>query len=170
MAFAYAFAVLGDACLAEDVAQEAFITAWHKLSQLREPEAFPGWFKRIVGTQVNRLLRSRRLPYAECESPVVETVYESGPGNSTERRELVQKVLAAIRELPEKQRVVTILFYVDGYTQDDIGRFLDLPISTVNKRLYTARQKIKQTMLDVVKSDLEQQRPSRNGDFSNEVN
>src|SRR4030095_11933083 len=68
------------------------------------------------------------------------------------------------------QRVVTILFYVNGYTQDDIGHFLDLPISTVNKRLYTARQKLKETVVEVVRMYLKQQRPSRNSDFSNQVN
>jgi len=61
MAFACAYALVGDAYLAEDIAQEAFITAWQKLSQLREIEAFPGWFKRIVLTHCNRLLRGKRV-------------------------------------------------------------------------------------------------------------
>src|SRR5947209_11434470 len=43
MAFACAYGVLGDFYLAEDAAQEAFITAWQRLDQLRAPEAFPGW-------------------------------------------------------------------------------------------------------------------------------
>jgi RNA polymerase sigma factor (sigma-70 family) len=170
MAFAYSFAVVGDACLAEDVAQEAFITAWHKLPQLREPEAFPGWFKRIVGTQINRLLRSRRLQFVASESAIEGESYESAPDHSAERSELVEKILKEIRRLPENQRIVTILFYVDGYTQDDIGHFLDLPTSTVNKRLYTARQKLKETIVEAVRTDLKQQRPSRNSNFSNQVN
>ena len=61
MAFACAFAVLGDVYLAQDTAQEAFIVAWQKLGQLREPAAFPGWFKRIVLTQCNRLTRCMAL-------------------------------------------------------------------------------------------------------------
>ena len=61
MAFACAFAVLGDVYLAQDTAQEAFIVAWQKLEQLREPAAFPGWFKRIVLTQYNRLTRCKAL-------------------------------------------------------------------------------------------------------------
>jgi len=169
MAFAYSFAVLGDSYLAEDVAQEAFITAWHQLHQLREPEAFPGWFKRIVGTQCNRLLRTRRLQFVESESALHTELRDPGPDHSAERRQLIDRVLKAIRELPEKQRLVTMLFYVNGYTQDDIGRFLDVPVSTVNKRLYTAREKLKERMVEVVRSDLEKHRPSRNMSFSNEV-
>jgi DNA-directed RNA polymerase specialized sigma24 family protein len=43
MAYGYAYAILGDAHLAQDAAQEAFIAAYQKLAQLREPAAFPGW-------------------------------------------------------------------------------------------------------------------------------
>src|SRR5215213_732397 len=59
MAFACAFAILNDFYLAEDVAQEAFIVAWQKLDQLKDPKAFPGWFKSIVFTQCNRLTRGK---------------------------------------------------------------------------------------------------------------
>jgi RNA polymerase sigma factor (sigma-70 family) len=60
MAYACAYAVLGDFHLAEDAAQEAFISAWQKLGQLREPEAFPGWLRRVVLTECNRLTRGKR--------------------------------------------------------------------------------------------------------------
>src|SRR5919199_3074206 len=61
MAFACAYAALCDFHLAEDAAQEAFVSAWRKLSQLREPEAFPGWLRRVVLTECGRLRRKRRL-------------------------------------------------------------------------------------------------------------
>ena len=169
LAFAYSFAVLGDAYLAEDVAQEAFISAWHLLPQLREPEAFPGWFKRILRTQCNRLLRNKRLQFVSSEAATHKQVADPGPAHLAEYRQLFDKVLKAIKELPDKQRLVTMLFYVNGYTQDDIGRFLDVPISTVNKRLYTARERLKEQMVQVVKRDLQEHRPSRNNEFSNEV-
>src|SRR5687767_5300158 len=51
MAYSCAYAVLGDFHMAEDASQRAFITAWQKLHQLREPDAFPGWFRRIVLTE-----------------------------------------------------------------------------------------------------------------------
>src|SRR5437588_11326872 len=61
MAYACAYAVLGDFFLAEDAAQEAFISAWRRLGQLRQPDAFPGWFRRIVLTECYRLARGKRL-------------------------------------------------------------------------------------------------------------
>ena len=59
MAVGYAYAALGDLAAAEDVAQEAFIAAYYTIAALREPAAFPGWFRRIVQTQINRVKRRR---------------------------------------------------------------------------------------------------------------
>ena len=169
MAFACAFAVLGDACLAQDTAQEAFVTAWQKLAQLREPAAFPGWFKRIVLTQCNRLTRCKRLQILPLEA-VDKPADDPGPHSSAEQRDLITKVLEAINALPENERLVTTLFYVDGYTQSDIGDFLEVPVSTVNKRLYSARQRLKGSVVELFKGDLQQQRPSRDAKFAHEVN
>ena len=170
MAFACAFAVLGDVYLAEDTAQEAFVVAWQKLAQLREPAAFPGWFKRIVLTQCNRLTRCRRLQMVPLEDNTSATTIDPGPHLSAERHDLLTKVMRAINALPENERLVTTLFYVDGYTQADIGEFLEVPVSTVNKRLYSARQRLKDRVVDLFKSDLREQRPSRDANFSNKVN
>lgn len=170
MAFGCAFAVLGDVYLAQDTAQEAFVVAWQKLAQLREPAAFPGWLKRIVLTQCNRLLRCKRLQMVPLEAGTNASTGEPGPQFSAERRELLSRVLQAINALPENERLVTTLFYVNGYTQSDIGDFLELPVSTVNKRLYSARQRVKGSVVDLIKDDLRQQRPSRDARFSNQVN
>jgi RNA polymerase sigma factor (sigma-70 family) len=169
MAFACAFAVLGDVYLAQDTAQEAFVVAWQKLAQLREPAAFPGWFKRIVLSQCNRLTRCKRLQLVPLEEEINASIIDLGPHASAERRDLVGKVMHAINELPENERLVTTLFYVNGYTQADIGDFLEVPVSTVNKRLYSARQRLKSNVVDLFKSDLQQRRPSRDAKFSNEV-
>jgi RNA polymerase sigma factor (sigma-70 family) len=171
MAFACAYAVLGDAYLAEDVAQEAFVCAWQKLFQLREPEAFAGWFKRIVLTQCNRLTRGKRLQLVPLDVVDASPARERGPQSTAEEQELLNKVLTAIKALPEAERLVTTLFYIDGYTQIDIGEFLELPVSTVNKRLYTARRRLREEVVevDVFKDSLKRQRPSRDLSFADRV-
>lgn len=170
MAFGCAFVVLGDVYLAQDTAQEAFVSAWQKLAQLREPAAFPGWLKRIVLTQCNRLTRCQRLQVLPLEAGVNASTGEPGPHDFAERKQLLTRVLQAINALPENERLVTTLFYVNGYTQADIGEFLEVPVSTVNKRLYSARQKLKGSVVELFKGDVQQQRPSRNNNFVNEVN
>ena len=169
MAFACAYAVLGDAYLAEDVAQDAFVVAWQKLDQLRQPSAFPGWFKRILLSQCNRRTRGKRLQIVPLEVGVKSPTTDPGPHIIAEKHELLNKVLRAIKALPDNERLVTTLFYVNGYTQADIGQFLEVPVSTVNKRLYTARQRLKESV-EVLKDSLQNQRPSRNRTFSDRVN
>jgi RNA polymerase sigma factor (sigma-70 family) len=168
MAFACAYAVLGDAYLAEDIAQESFVLAWQKLDQLREPKAFAGWFKRIVLSQCNRLTRGKRLQLVPLNAGDKNPTTDPGPQLLAEKRELLNKVVHAIKALPDNERLVTTLFYVNGYTQTDIGEFLEVPVSTVNKRLYTARQRLKESV-EAVKENLQQQRPSRDRTFADRV-
>src|SRR5688572_20821173 len=168
MAFACAYAVLGDAYLAQDVAQEAFVVAWQKLDQLRDPLAFPGWFKRIVLSQCNRLTRGKRLQVVPLPAGAESATNDTAPDVVAEKQQLLDRVLVAIKSLPENQRLVTTLFYVNGYTQADISDFLEVPVSTVNKRLHVARNKLKESV-QVFKQTLQHQRPSRNRDFMERV-
>src|SRR5215831_2809152 len=59
MAVGYGYSILRDFQLAEDAAQEAFIEAYRDLPKLREPAAFPGWFRRIVFKHCDRLIRGK---------------------------------------------------------------------------------------------------------------
>ncbi|MGH2356216.1 MAG: RNA polymerase sigma factor, partial [Chloroflexota bacterium] len=61
LAYACAYAVLGDFHLAQDVAQEAFVEAYFDLPKLRETAAFPGWFRKIVFKRGDRLTRGQRV-------------------------------------------------------------------------------------------------------------
>ena len=47
--------------------------------------------------------------------------------------------MAALRKLPEAERAVTALFYINGYSQDEIGAFLEVPVTTVKNRLRATR-------------------------------
>lgn len=170
MAFAYAYGVLGDFYLAEDAAQEAFITAWQRLGQLRQPEAFPGWLRRIVFTQCNRMTRGQRLMIVPLELGEKSQVTGSDPLAAAEQRELQRLVAAAIKALPERERQVVTLLYINEYTQADIGAFLQVPLSTVNKRLYTARQRLKESaVIEMFKDNLRKRRPSRDESFADKV-
>lgn len=170
MAFACAYGVLGDFYLAEEAAQEAFITAWQRLDQLRAPEAFPGWLRRIVLTQCGRLTRGRRLKFVPLDSVTQRPCADPDPQTAAERRESRARVLAAVKALPEKERQVLSLFYVGGYTQSDIMEFLQLPLSTVTKRLHTARRRLKgSAALEMFRDDLRKRRPSRDESFADRV-
>jgi RNA polymerase sigma factor (sigma-70 family) len=169
MAFGCAYAVLGDFYLAEDAAQEAFITAWQSLDQLRAPGAFPGWLRRIVLTRCNRLTRGKRLRIVPLEVGANAPSADPDPQTITERRELQGQVLAAIKALPENERLVTTLYYVNGYTQADICEFLQVPLTTVTKRLYSARQRLRGSAVEMYQKNLRRRRPSRDESFAEKV-
>ncbi len=159
MAYGCAYAVLGDFHLAEDAAQEAFLTAYRQLPQLRQPGAFPGWFRRIVLSQCNRLTRRKSLPSTALDAAAAVPSSVPPPPQDLERRETKDKVLAAIAALPEHQRMATTLFYINGYSQKDVAEFLEVPLTTVKKRLADSRAKLKERMIAMVEETLHKNAP-----------
>ncbi len=169
MAYGYAYAILGDVQLAEDAAQEAFISAWRRLSQLRDPEAFPGWFRRIVLTECNRLTRKKRLRTEQLDDNERMRSSPADPQTRLENKVLTREVFDSIKRLPEIERSVVWLFYLKGLSHRDISAFLELPTTTIAKRLYSARIRLRGTMMKKSKDDLIAHRPSRSRTFEEKV-
>lgn len=143
MAYSVAYSRLSDSQLAEDVTQEAFLTAYKRIHQLKDITAFPAWLKRIVMTHTDRINR-RQHPVIEP----IETQYElasshPSPEAMLEETELRDRVQIAISALPEKERDVTHDFYIKGESQREISEKLDIPLATVKKRLQYAREHLR---------------------------
>ncbi len=159
MAYGCAYALLGDFHLAEDAAQEAFLTAYRQLPQLRRPQAFPGWFRRIVISQCRRITRRKSLPTTGLDAAAALPSTAPQPPQNLERRETKDKVLAAIAALPGHQRMATTLFYINGYSQKDVAEFLEVPLTTVKKRLADSRARLKERMIAMVEETLHNNAP-----------
>ncbi|MCA1642325.1 MAG: sigma-70 family RNA polymerase sigma factor [Acidobacteria bacterium] len=170
MAFACACGALcGDFHLAEDAAQNAFVTAWRKLPQLREPEAFPGWLRRIVLTECSRLTRGSRLKTVPLEEGAGAASAAGNPEAIAEWRELSASVREALRLLPRGERVVATLFYFDSRSHKEIADILQVPRTTVAKRLHAARARLRGGALAEMKDRFEDRRPSRDEAFAARV-
>lgn len=154
MALGYAYSVVGDFHLAEDVAQEAFVNAYQSLGELREPDAFPGWLRKIVYKHCDRIKRRKRLQTVPLESAMELPSGEPGPSAVVEKREMRDAVRQAISSLAEGERTVVTLFYINGYTQKDIAAFLEAPVTTVNNRLHSARTRLKERMVRMVNDEM----------------
>ena len=165
LAVGYAYTQLGDWQEAEDAAQEAFLAAWIGLIKLRDAAAFPGWFRRIVYTQANRRLRVKQ-PMAVSLEQVAEIAVADGAGRM-EQTPAADAVAAALESLPEAQRTVTLLHYMNDFRQREIAAFLEIPVGTVKSRLYHARKQMKERLMDL--SDISTQRPSRDDQFTEKV-
>lgn len=169
MAFAVAFAMLGEAYLAEDASQEAFLDAYQSIAKLREPAAFPAWFRRVVIKHSDRQTRGKRPQTLPLEQAVSIPSKAVDPEVAVERRQIRQAVQEAIKALPKDQRLATALYYIQGYSQKEIAETLELPVTTIKKSLYTARQRLKRRMVVMIQNDLQANKPSNDDRFADKV-
>lgn len=168
MAYAIGYAMLGDTGLAQDAAQEAFIAAYLNLAALREPAAFPGWFRRVVIKHSDRERRSHKPSHPLDESAELSTAVPD-PMRTLEASENRSEIHKAIAELPAIQKQIITLFYLRDYSQKEIEDYLELPVSTIKKHLFTARKKLKGRLETMVETQIQSNRPSQSGAFASEV-
>jgi RNA polymerase sigma factor (sigma-70 family) len=169
MAYGYAYAILGDRGLAQDAAQEAFVTAYQNLDQLREPKAFSGWLRRIVFTRCTRMTRGQRAREQSLETVPYLSSSQPTPLMALEDKETREQIQAAIQALPESQRMATVLYYIDGYSQNEVAEFLEVSVDAVKKRLQRARERLQERMVEMVQENLQEQRPSKDDEFVKSV-
>jgi RNA polymerase sigma factor (sigma-70 family) len=146
---------------AHDVAQEAFLSLPSRLPELRDPQAFPLWFRRIVRTVALRHLRGM-TPLELTDAVPDQPADEDGAPVSA------RSVDRALGSLSDGQRLVVALQYFGGVAQADIAAFLGLPLSTVKKRAHDGRRRLKE-VLPMVESIVRAAAPSRSPGFRQTV-
>ena len=169
MAVGYAYSILGDFHLAQDAAQEAFIEAYLCLGKVYSIFAFPAWFRKIIYKNCDRITRKTQPQLIQLEQAIQIPSEDENPLEKAEMEEIRQIVLSAVMDLPEDERAVTNLFYINGYSYDEIGTFLDVPITTVDNRLRSAKKRLKRKMINLVKDTLHPEQPSKDQKFTNKV-
>jgi len=146
-AYRWTYSILYDSHLAQDVVQEAFVIAYQNLGQLQHADAFAAWFRQIVLSQSYRLVRGHQDAFSSLEDIPELPADEESMAAHLEALELKENVMTAVQSLPEGEREVTKMFYLGGYSQKEIAGMLELPLTTVKKRLQYARKKLKLAMV-----------------------
>jgi RNA polymerase sigma factor (sigma-70 family) len=166
MAYTIASRYVGDHHLAQDIVQDAIIEALLHLPQLKEPSAFPGWFRQIVFRQCTRLLRQGTLTYYSLEAASADLVAESDTEELVMQAEREASVRSALASLPRHEQLVAALFYGCGYSYNEVSAFLKIPITTVKKRLHSARQKLRMQLQATLRDEIEHAnaRPASNNE------
>jgi len=121
LAVGYAYSILRNFPLAEEAAQEAFIEAYFNLHRLQKPAAFPGWLKKIVFKQSDRITRKKSHPVISLAQTGELISSQSSPTSIIERKELQHRVQQAIELLLAGEREVVSLFYLGERSQSDIS-------------------------------------------------
>lgn len=120
---------------ADDVAQDALITAFKALPQLRESSRFGPWLASIVR---HRAFRSKEPQNLSLDEVLLRYI----PSLAAPTEELAEDVLLAINALPDDLRPITELYFLEEWSAPEIADFLDLPLTTVKWRLHTARKQL----------------------------
>lgn len=118
----------------EDVVQEAILKAYDKLNTLKQEQYFKTWLVRILLNECYSIKRKEitKIPYEECFQNM-----------KTEEKTDYNDLYIAIRALPEKIKITIVLYYVEGYSVEEIKQILKIPSGTVKSRLSKGRKLLK---------------------------
>lgn len=140
--------MLGARAEVDDLLQEARLRAVRSVGSFEGRSAFGTWFCRIaLNLAVSELRRRRRT-----ESAPLEDVAAPGddPSRATERRELRERLAAAVDRLPAGLRQAFDLVHRDGLAPAAAAERLGLPAPTVRTRLFHARRRLREALDDLV--------------------
>jgi len=136
---------------AEDVAQTVFVEAFTKLDTFREPMNLGAWLRTIAIRRSIDLIRTRK------EAVGIEEIESEAP--DVENSDLREQVLEAIGKLGKAQRETVTLYYINGYSVDEVATMQESPVGTVKRRLHEARKKLKDEMMKTVEGVLKSEAP-----------
>ncbi len=159
--FALCFGMLGREDEAKDAAQEAFISAYKGLASFRGDAKVSSWLHRIA---VNKCLTTKRRSKTRNEEFIdddeasdAKTLVASpklSPLRTTESLERMDLVRRAVNALPADLRQIIVMKEFEEMTFQEISEALEMPLSTVKSKLYTAlkqlRMKLERTSVEVV--------------------
>lgn len=134
---AYAFRRVGDREDARDLAQDAFVRAFHAMPRFRPGSPFLPWFLTILDRLCASHLRSVRRHAALHEIPEPAT---DGRMDSLDRRLDLERGLAG---LPEGQRRVVVLKHLEGLAHHEVAERLSIPAGTAMSRLHAAMRRLR---------------------------
>ena len=146
---------------ANDLAQDAFIKAYHALATFKGDSSFYTWVYRIAVNKTLNFLKQRRnkvqislndLDFnAEHDPDLVALISDQTPRREANLAELMQHLNAALLKLSENHRLVVILHDVQGLSHEEIGEIMQCNAGTVRSRLFYARQQLQGYLSDYLK-------------------
>jgi RNA polymerase sigma-70 factor (ECF subfamily) len=155
MAYNVAFRIVGDADVAADACQDAFLSAFKGIKKFRGG-SFKSWVLRIVTNACYDQLRYKgRRPANSLEEVAENPDYSPKLVNGRERpeehalrQELSELIQEGINSLPPDQRTALVLSDVQGFSYQEIAEITEVSLGTVKSRLSRARTKLRDYLMD----------------------
>jgi len=135
----------GDASVAEDILQDAFVRAWNKLDLFRGDSSFGTWMHRLTANVAlsDRRIRLRRV---NREQPMDPGVERTAMGAADVYQDLRNDLEQAISQLPERARTVLVLFDVEGYRHEEIAGMTGMAVGSSKAQLHRARALVRKAL------------------------
>lgn len=135
--FNVAVRMTADESLSKDIIQESFIKVFSKLDRFQGNSSLGAWIKRIT---INTAIDQLRLTTKFRTEPI-EYVYDQQEETVDDQTELnVKRIHQAIKELPEKCRVIFNLYQMEGYKHAEIAEWLNISESTSKSQYVRAKK------------------------------
>ncbi len=157
MAYNVAYRIMGGPQAAEDMTQDAFISAYKSLNKFRGG-SFKSWLMRIVTNRCyDELRKHKRRPQSsldelteENESPAFLRSSNDSPEKHQQRVELAQAIEDCLDGLPDDQRITAVLCDIEGYDYKEIAHITSSTLGTVKSRISRARGKLRDCLQGVM--------------------
>jgi len=154
--FFHVYKMIKDQNQVEDIVQEAFMKAFKNLDSYDTSYAFSTWLYRITTNHTIDYLRKKKLKTTSIHNPVrtregemeIEISGESRTDRDIIRKERKQIINHAIKNLPEKYRVVIEMRHLEELSYQEISEELDLPLGTVKAHIFRAREMLYKALID----------------------
>jgi RNA polymerase sigma-70 factor (ECF subfamily) len=144
--------ILRDRDLAEDATQQALLTIWQDLPQLRDPARFEAWsYRQLVHASYAEGRRERRWAPNLRVLPLEESTGDDGLGSVVDRDQLER----GFRHLSIDHRAVVVLHHYLDKPLDEVARILEIPVGTAHSRLHHAMRALRAAI------DADSRRPVR---------
>jgi len=151
LVYATAFRILKDSALAEDVAQEAFVTAFRSLRDLRTESSFPPWLRKVTRNLALASSKEQRRFGSLEEAGILQSPSaDAGQEVEGERREadaFGEEVRRIVSSLSETLRFPVMLCHIDDLSTRDAARFLGITEGALRKRLHDGKKKLQERIV-----------------------
>lgn len=135
--------IVNDTMEAEDIMQEAFLSAFEKIDSYSGTVSFGAWLKKIVINRSLDALGKRKAVFEDIDSHA--GIRDESPDETIRSEEVdvrVEEVKEAIDRLPDGYRVILSLYLLEGYDHDEIAEIMKISSSTSRSQLSRAKQKL----------------------------
>ncbi|MEJ1237688.1 sigma-70 family RNA polymerase sigma factor [Chryseolinea sp. T2] len=150
-AYTIAYKIVQNRVEAEEVAQDAFIKAYHNLKSFQRESKFSTWLYRIV---FNTAISHRRKSRPDFQSIETTRLVQNHEGEDRVERSDKRRFLeAAMNRLNQADRTALTMFYLEEFSLEEIAEVTGMQANTVKVRIHRARQRLADELKTILKSE-----------------